>query len=497
MKKISYLMILFLASIMFFGLCSCTLTTKKYQITLIYKQETETIEAEDNESIKKYINEKYSSDEISGWYLNDEIYSFEGVLSSNLTLVAKSKYNPTNYDGNNRVIKIISDSDLCIYDPFDNFYVFCDKEERQIHQRKIEEAYNIKIEYVYDVFSKNELEICIFDNYVTKADKYYLENNFYELDERFANKNNILTAQVGNYGYSNPIFEQEILLFYSQNVIENLGLEDPLTLWHEGKWTISYFNEYITKIVESDAYSESIYPVFSHKTHELMMGFSAACGEMLIPSLDNVNVSSETNMKIFNQIKTYIDLGYINESLLGIFNALYTSDYACIQHIGYDKNESIKAVPFPIMDDEVDLLKSGNLSSANYKVSTIPGRGVYMIPNLEDTEDLSKEVLENIIYDLVVQYDGPKPYYMSTKDNNYNIFNYNEFMEMINSIKNNHHDDYYLDIDSQRLSSAFDYRTLKIFDKNLINQHAIDHNNYCEYVIKDIYGIEPSKKKDK
>ena len=55
------------------------------------------------------------------------------------------------------------------------------------------------------------------------------------------------------------------------------------------------------------------------------------------------------------QLKTYIDSGYIDNTLFGIFNAFYTNDI-CVSGVGYSEDDVVKAVPFPINDDEVDLL---------------------------------------------------------------------------------------------------------------------------------------------
>ncbi len=488
--------------ILIFTLCSCTQTIKSYQVTLICEQEAQIIKVNDNISLKKYIDDNYSNKNICGWYLKDELYNFDCVLSSNITLVAKlnvvvNKYNPTNYDGNNRVIKIYHSGSFC-YDPFDDFYEYSDKEPRQKHQEEIEKAYNIQIEYEErTAYDYDELAIIVFDLFRSKVTEYEL-NKFYELDERFANKNSILTAQVGNYGYANPQYDQELLLFYSQQEIDILGLEDPLTLWYEGKWTVSYFNEYITKLVSSDAYKSlsSLHPVFSGKILELFKGFSAASGEMLVPSLDNVNVASDTNVKIMKQLKTYIDSGYIDNTLFGIFNAFYTNDI-CVSGVGYSEDDVVKAVPFPINDDEVDLLLTGNLSDANYKVATTPSLGVYFIPNIEDEENLTKEILENILYDLIAQYDGPRLYYEASSASNYAKYDYDEFIKVTNQIKSNRCYEYYIYLDdSTQLTDDFKYSVLKKHEKEKMNLLLEDLHLRCQDFISKNFQNTSNNKKD-
>lgn len=446
-----------------FILSSCTPTTNKtYNITLNYKDKTEVIEVNDNNCLKDYIEKNYLDDDIEGWYLNGELYDFNNVITSNLTLDAKlvkstNKYNPTSYDGNGRVVPIYIDSHTAafdmFFDPLLSLYSYNDKAERLNHQREIENAYNIKIEYIITDWPYSHISTCIEDVKPCLSIGIQWSNkmpecntkSLYELSDKLNNESNVLDAQVGDFGYNVSTNNSELLLYYDQNIVKQLGLEDPLTLWNEGKWTINYFDEYINTIVNSELFKQNNYSIFNNNVIQVLMGFSAAMGTTLVPSLDNANLSTEQNIKIVEQIKKYTEQGHIG-NYYGIFNALFAGNDVKNYFYSFDTSSSntIRAVPFPIKDEEAHLLLEGNLSSATYKVAQIPANYFYCIPKVETNDDLTKEVLENILYDLVAQYNGPK---LFPAEVNVDSEQYAEIVKVINDIKGNYAEEYYHEID--------------------------------------------------
>lgn len=63
--------------------------------------------------------------------------------------------------------------------------------------------------------------------------------------EQSAEKNKQYSKSNKVYGYSNGTAHADFFLYYNQDLVNNYGLEDPATLWNEGRWDWTTFYNFL------------------------------------------------------------------------------------------------------------------------------------------------------------------------------------------------------------------------------------------------------------
>lgn len=264
MKKINLitLFICILSACLIFTSC----TKKTYKITVSVGEENYSYEVLVGESFEKPDDPKLFGYEFIGWYVEDTEYDFNNKVKNDITIVAKFKkldyapkweLNKNNYNGNGETIKIYYENKYSIdfVNPFSEYYKYSDKETRQKHISEIEKAYNIKIEYetYSSVFSDNVINDIQSSNVPTVLNissdylSYYESLlNFYKFNDSVYENNSNIQILTNGYGYTNT--SNNFFMYYNKTLLEKLELEDPASLWLEGKWTYNDFELYIENL---------------------------------------------------------------------------------------------------------------------------------------------------------------------------------------------------------------------------------------------------------
>ena len=351
-------------------------------------------------------------------------------------------YNRTEFDGKGMTVVIYHDNPAEL-DPFDSNYIGDRQKERQALLNTIEIEYNIDIEIKHypdeAVWGPSRVEWLINnaqssnpqgDIYVVHdywlpslayADSIALLHNrkngvglFQELNYVQSEEKN-KQYSIGNsvYGYSSGEDHADQFLFYNQSLVEQFGLEDPATLWNEGRWDWSTFYSYLQTAQSAfDASLSSdnqakIY-AFGGFVNDIARGMLAARGGKLIDpdslvvlfrsvlaidtysdlreiwqvdmwATDSTSVDVSESFRAGNQLFTHGNLWFLTSE------RRFKNDQI---------NFEISAVPYPTAD--------GDASTRNkYSIATAPGQ-CYTIRSIENGQNgISSLVLLNILDDLM------------------------------------------------------------------------------------------------
>ena len=195
-------------------------------------------------------------------------------------------------------------------------------------------------------------------------------------------------------------------LYYNLDLIEKFGLENPATLWNEGKWDYTSFKDYLQ--TASDAFalvSKEMYPL-GGKVSDITLGILSGSGYKLIDEETNtVNFVNENNLSIYKDLNEIyhnnkwardsvvsdISMNFVNGQQLFTSGALW-----CLLSSMMFKNNvdfEIGIVPYPARDGSARPI--GEVVD-NYLVPSY-GNTCFVFAN---GDDISSKVLVNIVDDL-------------------------------------------------------------------------------------------------
>lgn len=248
-------------------------------------------------------------------------------------------YNRFDFDGKKMEIKIYVGI-AAENDPSQTGFTGERREERQRVRTDVEEAYNVTIKYeeypadaawgpsrvawIQNQKTTNKYVGHIFlidSNWISTLKKngsiaelyntsrktgLFKEIN-YEQDPSFLK----MTAVNGKvYGYSNGSVRPDTFLYYNQDLVDTLGLEDPATLWNEGKWDYAKFLEF------ADAAKAQLgdgATVLSGEYVRMAQGFLAASGGKFVDAETNtVLLTNQKTLDVFNNLKSLYAKGQID-----------------------------------------------------------------------------------------------------------------------------------------------------------------------------------------
>ena len=303
--------------------------------------------------------------------------------------------NRFNFNGNGMIFGIKVNS-LKMSDPFNADYIGENKNLKQAHQRDIESAYNVKIQYfewesdatwgyeriekIKEDFASGKMEenniyameisslwipmlaeaSCIVELYNIETEKGYFDDSAYIQDDII---NEVVSVGKKVYGYNSGVARPDNFIFYNATKLSSMNIDDPAELWFKGEWTWSDFDSWVkeaqTKLSDGEFTIDASYADF-------LIGSSAAQGNRLVYAAKNVPMFSKTSItSVIEKMQNYYQNGYWNKhrelefvstdfiegkSLLhnGSFNLLGQPQY-------YDQftslNFELGVVPYPVDDN--------------------------------------------------------------------------------------------------------------------------------------------------
>lgn len=106
----------------------------------------------------------------------------------------------------------------------------------------------------------------------------------------------------------NTLYQQPYMLIYNKNLISKYDLEDPYTLWKQGKWTIQKFEEIL------EGFTEEAGDDYTAWTSLQFIDVAYWYGQTLVTRNGDTFVNNTTNQKLIKALQTYSnwrEKGYI------------------------------------------------------------------------------------------------------------------------------------------------------------------------------------------
>lgn len=243
------------------------------------------------------------------------------------------------------------------YDPFNGGFTATGngKAIKQYHQRLVEQAYNIDIDYKEwaslapwgpdrvkyvnenylskEIFTKQEAYVVqlacswlptivkngavasLFNvetasglfsevNGTAEGDEYYIQNETH---------NQISTVNNNVYGYALGEAHADHMIYYNIDLVKELGLTDPAELWFQGKWTLSNFEEWVKTGQTNMSNTEKGKFVLDMGYPEFTVGLVASTGAKMTNSNPAQILFNKANVtRIIEKLQSWDDLGYYN-----------------------------------------------------------------------------------------------------------------------------------------------------------------------------------------
>ena len=387
-----------------------------------------------------------------GWYEDDRLIE-KLYENKNYTLVAKWEtvlscaedrtqekcldpdtfdwnYNRFEFDGKGMEIKLYVD-----YpdenNPFSSGFTGERVNERQVVQTKVENEYNVKIAWTeYPALwgpsrvawiedQKNseieqgkifQIDSAWIPELVSSKSiiELYNTNDQTGLFKEFGYAQSDIANEVTSinnivYGYVTEKIRPDMFLYYNQNLVDELDLEDPATLWNEGKWDYAKFTEFADAAMEAFG-PDSGKTVLAGDVVRMSQGFLAAAGGKYIDGdLNKVLLSDPKTVRVWENLRALYAKGQIERSYLmadvsdnfiagnTIFNTgslwfLSSSSGFNVENKVFD----ISVVPYPTAEGD------GN-ERKNYLVP-VASWSTYVIGSCENGN--SSKIIFNILNDL-------------------------------------------------------------------------------------------------
>lgn len=346
-------------------------------------------------------------------------------------------YNQTGFDGKGMEVVIYCNVEE--NDPFHESYIKNDKTLKQERINEIEDAYKInlifknypnnayygytRVNYILDNIEENKEDekghiFAISSDWLVPlatsgliAELYSETNQTGVLKDIKNNSNESLrklyTVNSKVYAYETAKPHADHFLYYNLDLIEIFNLENPATLWNEGKWDYTSFKDYLQKA--SDAFasvSKEIYPL-GGKVSDITLGMLSSSGYKLIDEKTNiVNFVDENILSIYKDLnEIYHNNKWANDSVVSDVSMnfvngqqLFTSGnlWYLLSSMMFKDNVDfeIGIVPYPTRDGSARPL--GEVVD-NYLVPSY-GNTCFVFAN---DDNISSKVLVNIVDDLL------------------------------------------------------------------------------------------------
>ena len=254
----------------------------------------------------------------------------------------KWELNRVGFDGRgmNYVIKVLPVSE---FDPFDAGYTGSKRALKQAHQKDVEDAYNINIEYsawdneapwgpdrvkfIKTSFQdksfekKNVYAVNITSQWIptlVKAECLAELYNYSSEEGIFAQLDYVQDPAINEatgvrkvvYGYEPGTVRPDYFLYYNATKVAELGLEDPAEMYFKGEWRWSNFDSWVkdaqVKLTEGEYAIDSGYA-------EFIIGASPAQGNQLVnASKGTIMFTKSAVTSIIDKMKAYYSGGYWN-----------------------------------------------------------------------------------------------------------------------------------------------------------------------------------------
>ena len=252
------------------------------------------------------------------------------------------EYNRLKFDGKQMEIILLSGASEEV-DPFNDNYTGERKLEKQKQITMIEQAYKIDIVirnypdsaawgpnrvnwindnaasgtllqqgHIFTISSdwvpslKNGNSIASLENLVKK------NGIFSELQyEQSSEKNKQYSVGTQVYGYSAGEVHADYFLYYNQQLVKDYGLEDPATLWNEGRWDWDTFYNYLVSAQEAfDARATEKTYAFGGFVNDIARGMLAGRGHKLIDNeAGTVMFTNPNTIQLYNDLRTIYAAG--------------------------------------------------------------------------------------------------------------------------------------------------------------------------------------------
>lgn len=300
----------------------------------------------------------------------------------------KWEFNLTKFDGKGMPIRIfvglLSENDPSVSD-----YSGTRATEKQELIEKIEAAYKVDIQFVQypDEAAWGPSRVQWVSQQATAGtylgEVFLLDSNWITTlagalakldDTRSSSKNDLFdkinytqdpsyTQMVkmgsGVYGYTPGTPRPDTFLYYNQDLVDQYGLEDPATLWNEGKWDYAKFLSYLQnaeKQLPAASYS------FNGDFVYVAEGMIAARGYSFIESVSGgasalVNLDNQNSIDLYNDLRAIYQAGYWDPNGTSTVSASFATGQALFETGGMwfynstmrfqGKGLKVSAVPYP------------------------------------------------------------------------------------------------------------------------------------------------------
>ena len=319
------------------------------------------------------------------------------------------------------------------YDPFDANFSGTRKTDRQAHQRALEAAYNVKLNYKQygdeAAWGPNRVN-AIIEGHIQNnrlADIYLLASAWvptiaktgaivplqeYFLDydyEQARPYRQASTYRSQVYGFSPGDPRPDMFMYFNVDLLEAAGLPNPAQLWLDGQWDWSTFMALLAQAKNSPALAGK-YP-FGGDSAEVVMGMVTSHGYNFINPVNYQLLLASPNVYgIVEKVQSIKSLGYWEpapeQTVSSDFksgNTLFHSGdlwfLGSSMRFSNDITFEIGAVPYPTRD--------GDAQDKLFHKLPILGLDTMGIANITSGQNgLNSEILFNILYDL---YMGMRP----------------------------------------------------------------------------------------
>ena len=238
------------------------------------------------------------------------------------------------------VIKVLPVSE---FDPFDAGFTGSKRALKQAHQKDVEDAYNIKIEYsAWDndapwgpdrvKFIKTSFQDKSFQKksvYAINISSQWIptlvkasclaelydytsgEGIFAQLGyEQDAAINESVAVRKRVYGYEPGIVRPDYFLYYNSTKVQEIGMEDPAEMWFKGEWTWSNFDAWVkdaqVKLASDEFAIDCGYA-------EFIIGAAPSQGNRLVnASKGTIMFTKSSVTSVIDKMKAYYAGGYWN-----------------------------------------------------------------------------------------------------------------------------------------------------------------------------------------
>ena len=356
------------------------------------------------------------------------------------------EYNRTGFDGKGISVRVYtSESDEI--DPNSVYYTGKERQKAIKRLSELEVAYNIdlqflnypieaswgpyRIKWINDTIKSTDKEMgdifLVSDNWISilaenesiaVLENVEYKNNKWEQNGgicstlKFNISEKFLFNNINNkiYSYDDGFKHADYFLYYNQDLITKYNLDDPATLWNEGKWDYKTFNEFLINAenVFNKEEGAKIYGISGYD-EEIILGFLTSHGQKLVDLEDKkVYFNDSKTLEIINKLKVLkntdvwnseqsrISSEFINGNQLFQPGKLWflssTMGFVSPDPENPTCDFQISVVPYPTDDGDA-------VNKENYKVP-LTDMGTYVVRNVTNEDSsLTSLVLFNILDD--------------------------------------------------------------------------------------------------